>query len=66
MGGAIVGGQTGAVHAEYHRQVLEGDIVHDAIVSALQEGGVNGADRMEPHRGHARGRTACSSAMPTS
>ena len=27
----------------------------DAIVSALEEGGVNGTDRAEPHGGHAAG-----------
>src|SRR6185436_4778261 len=51
MSRAIVGGETGAVHAKDYWQILEGNIVNDAIVSALQKGRVNGADRMKSHRG---------------
>ena len=52
---AVLRRKAGAVHAENHRQILQRHIMHDAIVSALQERGVNGADGMETHRRHARG-----------
>ena len=51
---AVVGRQSGAVHAENHVEVLQRHVVEDAIVGALQERRVNRADRMVAHRRHAR------------
>jgi hypothetical protein len=48
---AVVGGETGAVHAENHVEILERDVVDDAVVGALKERGVDGADRVESHGG---------------
>ena len=52
---AVVGGKPGAVHAENHRQILQAHVVMNAIVGALEEGGINRADRVEAHRRHAGG-----------
>jgi hypothetical protein len=38
MRGAVSSDQPGAVHGEAHWQILDGDIVDDLVVSALQEG----------------------------
>ena len=35
--GAVVGGKARAVHAEDYGQILERDVMHDAIVGALEE-----------------------------
>ena len=52
---AVVGRETSAVHTEDHGQILQADVVMDAIVGALQEGGVNGDNRAEAHGGHTSG-----------
>ena len=44
---AVVGGKAAAIHAEDHRQILQADIVHDGVEGALQERGVDGAERLE-------------------
>lgn len=51
--GAIVAGQAGAVEHERDVQVLQGHVVDDLVERALQEGGVDGADRLHARRGHA-------------
>jgi hypothetical protein len=51
--GAVVAGEPGAVHAEDHRQLLQADVVDDGVEGALQEGRIDGADRLESLRGHA-------------
>ena len=56
---AVGADQTGAVHAEAHRQLLDRDVVHNLIVSALQERRVDRDKRLvalrrQPRReGHA-------------
>ena len=39
--------EPGAVEREAHRQPLDGDVVHDLVVGALQEGGIDGRERLE-------------------
>ena len=55
MGGAVVAGKPGAVHAEKHRQLLQRHVVDDGIEGALQECRVDSAHRTEAARGHAGG-----------
>ena len=43
MGAAVCADQSGAVDGKAHRQVLDCDIVHNLIIGALQEGGINRA-----------------------
>ncbi len=52
---AVVGRQSGTIHAKNDRQVLQRSIVDDAIVSALKKSGINRADGMKSHRRHAAG-----------
>ena len=47
MSGAIRADQSGPIHGEQHRQILQSDIVNHLIPGALQEGGVNGHDRAQ-------------------
>ena len=47
--------KAGAVHREADRQVLDGDVVHDLVVGALQEGRVDGAERLVAFRRQAGG-----------
>ena len=54
MGGAIGAHQTGAVQREHHRQVLDGHVVDQLVVPALQEGGIDGHHRFQALAGHAR------------
>jgi hypothetical protein len=53
---AVVGGKAGAVHAENHRQILQANVVMDAVVGALEEAGINRHDRAQTHRRHAGGK----------
>ena len=46
MGRAVGADQAGAVHREAHRQALDRDVVHDLVVGALQEGRVDGGERL--------------------
>ncbi len=46
MGRAVGADQPGAIHREAHRQLLDGDVVHDLVVGALQEGRVDGGERL--------------------
>ena len=51
MGGSVGADQTGAVHGETDRQFLDRDVVHDLVIGALEEGRIDGAERL-----HAFGR----------
>jgi hypothetical protein len=53
--GTVLARDARAVHPEDHRQVLERDVVHDVVVSALQERRVDGDDRLDALRGEAGG-----------
>ena len=46
--GAVRAHDAGAIDREQDRQVLEGHVVDDLVVRALQEGGVDGDHRLEP------------------
>ena len=50
--GAVIAGEPGAIHAEQNRQLLQRHIVNDGVKGALEECGVNGADRAKAARGH--------------
>ena len=50
MGGAVRAHQPRAVQHEAHRQVLQRDVVDHLVVGALQEGGVDGAERLDSPR----------------
>ena len=56
MRGAVVAGEAGAVHAEQDGKLLQAHVVDDGIEGALQESGVDGADRTEAARRHAGGK----------
>ena len=45
MRGAVGADQTGAIDGEPHRQVLDRDVMHDLIVSALQERRIDRGER---------------------
>ncbi len=65
--GAVGADQAGAVDREAHRQVLDRDVMHHLVVAALQEGRIDGAERLLALGGEAGAKvTACCSAMPTS
>jgi hypothetical protein len=53
VGGAVGADQAGAVDGEGDVEVLQADVVHELVVGALQEGGVDGHDGLEPFAGHA-------------
>ena len=55
MGRAVGADEAGAVDGEAHRQVLDRDVVHDLVVGALQEGRVDGGERLEALGGEAGG-----------
>ena len=42
LGGAIWTYQAGAINGEHHWQILQGDIMNELIIGALQECGING------------------------
>ena len=50
MGRPVRADQSGPVEGETDRQVLDRDIVHDLIVGALQEGRIDGAERLVAFR----------------
>ena len=54
MGGAIGPNQPGAVNRKADRQALNGDVMHDLIIAALQEGGIKRAERLQPACCHTR------------
>ena len=47
MGRAVGADEPGAVHGEAHRQSLDGDVVHDLVIGALQEGRVDRGERLQ-------------------
>src|SRR5439155_9589899 len=53
---AVLWREPGSIHAEDHGQVLQGGVVYDAIISALQKGGINSANGVKTHRCHAAGK----------
>ena len=55
MRGAVVAGEARPIHAEDNGELLQSNVVDDGIEGALQEGGVDGAERAEPARGHSGG-----------
>ncbi len=48
MGRAVAAHQAGPVHGEYHRQVLQGDVVNELIIGALQESRIDRHYGLEP------------------
>ena len=56
MGRSIIGRQTGSVHAENHRQILQSHIVNDTVIGALKKGRVNRHHRPEIHSRHSGGK----------
>ena len=54
MSRTIATDETGAIECKHDWQVLQGDIVHELIVAALQEGRINRDDRFEPLAGESR------------
>ena len=55
MGGAVRADDAGAVDGEQDGQVLQGDVVHELVVAALQKGGVDGDDGFDAFAGEAGG-----------
>ncbi|MNV03735.1 hypothetical protein D3C71_940150 [compost metagenome] len=55
MGRAVRADHAGAVDGEQHVQLLHGDVMHQLVVSALQEGGIDGDDRLGALGRHAGG-----------
>ena len=55
MGGAVGADEAGAVDGKAHRQALDRHVMHDLVVAALQEGGVDRAERLVAFGGEARG-----------
>ena len=55
VGGAIVAGEPGAIHAEEDGELLQGDVVDDGIECALEKRGIDGADGTIAARGHSGG-----------
>ncbi len=55
MGRAVGADQPGPVDGEAHRQMLDGDVVHDLVVGALQEGRIDGGERLEAFGGEPGG-----------
>ena len=55
MGGAVGADDAGAVDSEEDGQVLQGDVVHELVVAALQKGGVDGDDGFDAFAGEAGG-----------
>ena len=47
MGRPVGADEAGAIHGEAHRQALDRHVVHDLIVGALQEGRIDGRERLE-------------------
>ena len=53
MGGAVGADDTSTVDGEQYRQVLQCHVVHQLVVGALQEGGVNRHHRLNATAGQA-------------
>jgi hypothetical protein len=57
MCGAVGTDEPGAIEREHHRQVLQRHVMDQLVVTALQEGGVDGHHRLQPLAGHDLRRT---------
>ena len=55
MGCTVAADEAGPVEREYHRQILQRDVVNELIVGALQERRINRDHRFEPLGGESRG-----------
>ena len=55
MGGAVLADEAGAVDGEAHRQALQRHVMHHLVEAALQEGGIDGADRRHAFAGEPGG-----------
>ena len=55
MGGAVGADQAAAVDGQHHRQVLQGDVVDQLVVGALQEGRVDRHHRLDALAGQPGG-----------
>ena len=53
MGRAVGADQSGTVDGEEYRQVLDGDIVNQLVIGALQEGGIDRHHRLHAVASHA-------------
>src|SRR5690606_14598816 len=51
--GAVKAHKAGAIHGENHGEFLQCDIMHDTVISTLQEGGVNCHEGTNAFDGHA-------------
>ena len=51
MGRAVGADKPGAVDGEADRQLLDGDVVHDLVVGALQKGRIDRGERLEAFGG---------------
>ena len=56
MGRAVATDETRAIECKHDRQILQGYIVHELVIAALQEGRINRDDRLEPLAGEASGK----------
>jgi hypothetical protein len=56
VGSAIGPDQPGAVDGKAHRQILDRHVVHHLVVGALQERGIDRAERAHALRGQAGGK----------
>ena len=50
MGGAVGADEAGAVDGEAHGKLLQHHVVDDLVVGPLQEGGIDGAERVKGPR----------------
>jgi hypothetical protein len=53
--GAVAADDAGAIHAELDVEVLQAHVVDDLVEGALEEGRVDGADRLEALAGQPGG-----------
>ena len=55
MGRAVGADEAGAVERKAHRQLLDGDVMHDLVIGALQEGRIDRGERLEAFGRQTRG-----------
>ncbi len=48
MGRPVIADNARPVDGEAHRQVLDGDIMHQLVIAALQEGGIDRREGLHP------------------
>ena len=56
VSGPVVAREPATVHAEPHRQFLQGHVVNDHVVGPLHEGRVDGQEGLESLRGETAGK----------